>query len=112
MGVNGVALVVCSQFGGENTWVEGERRGLRLLKNWLAVEKKLGHVNKTSWNYHYDERNVARVQWLATRVAFRRAVAVPSHGERVQALSWFVATYFRYLVTVGRCCAAGTSVLD
>jgi hypothetical protein len=24
MGVNGVALVVCSQFGGENTWVEGE----------------------------------------------------------------------------------------
>ena len=41
MGVNGVALVVCSQFGGENTWVEGERRGLLLVKKLAGGEKKL-----------------------------------------------------------------------
>jgi hypothetical protein len=42
MGVNGVALVVCSQFGGRNTCVEGERRGLRLVKKVEVVKKKTG----------------------------------------------------------------------
>ena len=46
MGVNGVALVVCSQFGGENTWVEGERSGASIIKKLAGGRKKTGRHKK------------------------------------------------------------------
>ena len=97
MGVNGVALVVCSQFGGENTWVEGERRGFDLLKNWLAVEKKLGGKKKVGeitimMNAMSPGFNGSQLEWHFDVLLLFQVM------EKGCRLGRFVATYFRYLV--------------
>ena len=104
MGVNGVALVVCSQFGGENTWVEEERRGLRLVKKLAGGRKKTGGEIKSvsssprtiMMNAMSPGFNGSQLEWHFDVLLLFQVM------EKGKEIGRFVATYFRYLVTVGR----------